>query len=178
MEKKIRKKHKPVISGKKPDNAAPRSPEAQNIQKAFSKVKAMNPEEIYDNWIRSTATSALKYFERHILPLLSQRADVSCTRETALLIQKKIRDTFRVSKANDLAAENRAVFRHLQEAEKIYRCMDHLSEELLPVFDFPRIQLYLPDKSSSRFFRQQTGGKSSKFWKRKRLKIRCLSSAS
>ena len=136
LEKKIRKKYKPVIPGKKPDNAAPLSPEAQNIQKAFSKVKAMNPEEIYDNWIRSTATSALKYFERHILPLLSQRADVSCTRETALLIQKKIRDTFRVSKANDLAAENRAVFRHLQEAEKIYRCMDHLSEELLPVFDF------------------------------------------
>ena len=136
LEKKIRKKHKPVIPGKKPDDAAPLSPEAQNIQKAFSKVKAMNPEEIYDNWIRSTATSALKYFERHILPLLSQRADVSCTRETALLIQKKIRDTFRVSKANDLAAENRAVFRHLQEAEKIYRCMDHLSEEPLPVFDF------------------------------------------
>ena len=50
----------------------------------------MNPEEIYDNWIRSTVTSALKYFERHILPLLSQRTDVSCTRETALLIQKKI----------------------------------------------------------------------------------------
>lgn len=67
LEKKIRKKHKPVIPGKKPDNAAPLSPEAQNIQKAFSKVKAMNPEEIYDNWIRSTATSALKYFERHIL---------------------------------------------------------------------------------------------------------------
>lgn len=136
MEKKIRKKHKPMIPGKKPDNAAPLSPEAQNIQKPFSKVKAMNPEEIYDNWIRSTATSALKYFERHILPLLSRRADVSCTRETALLIQKKIRDTFRVSKSNDLAAENRAVFRHLQEAEKIYRCMDHLSEEPLPVFDF------------------------------------------
>lgn len=136
LEKKIRKKHKPVPPDKKPGNNAPLSPEAQNIQTAFSKVKAMDPEEVYNSWSRSTAVSALKYFGRNLFPLLIQRADVSCTMETALLIQEKIRATFRASKSGDSGAENKALKRHLLEAEKIYGCMDYLSEEPLPVFDF------------------------------------------
>ena len=39
LEKKIRKKHKPVIPGKKPGNAAPLSPEAQNIQRRFPRLR-------------------------------------------------------------------------------------------------------------------------------------------
>lgn len=132
LEKKIRKKHKPVIPGKKSDNVAPLSPEAQNIQNAFFKVKATDPKKLYNSRSRSTAVSALKYFDRNIFPILIQRADVSCTKETALLLQGNIRDTFRASKSNDSEAENKAVKRHLLEAEKIYGCMDFLSEEPLP----------------------------------------------
>lgn len=114
----------------------PVSPAGEKIQMAFEKVKAMDPKKIHGAWSRSTAVTARKYFERNILEVLIQCAEESYTLETSSRIQRRIRDIFRASKSGDSEAEDRTVFRHLQEAEKIYRCMDSQSEEPLPIFDF------------------------------------------
>lgn len=135
LESKIQSK-KQSAADKNAGDTAPISPAREKIQTAFEKVKIMDPEKIHGAWSRSTAVSARKYFQRNVLEILIQCAEESYTVETNSRIQGKIRDTFRASKPGDLEAENRAVFRHLQEAEKIYRCMEAQSEELLPIFDF------------------------------------------
>ena len=135
LESKLQSK-KQSTADKDADNTVPVSPAGEKIQMAFEKVKAMDPKKIHGAWSRSTAVTARKYFERNILEVLIQCAEESYTLETSSRIQRRIRDIFRASKSGDLEAENRTVFRHLQEAEKIYRCMDSQSEEPLPIFDF------------------------------------------
>ena len=135
LESKLQSK-KQSTADKDADNTVPVSPAGEKIQMAFEKVKAMDPKKIHGAWSRSTAVTARKYFERNILEVLIQCAEESYTQETSIRIQGRIRDIFRASKSGDLEAENRTVFRHLQEAEKIYRCMDSQSEEPLPIFDF------------------------------------------
>lgn len=135
LESKLQSK-KQSTADKDADNTVSVSPAGKKIQMAFEKVKAMDPKKIHGAWSRSTAVTARKYFERNILEVLIQCAEESYTLETSIRIQGRIRDIFRASKSGDLEAENRTVFRHLQEAEKIYRCMDSQSEEPLPIFDF------------------------------------------
>lgn len=135
LESKLQSK-KQSTADKDADNTVSVSPAGKKIQMAFEKVKAMDPKKIHRAWSRSTAVTARKYFERNILEVLIQCAEESYTQETSIRIQGRIRDIFRASKSGDLEAENRTVFRHLQEAEKIYRCMDSQSEEPLPIFDF------------------------------------------
>ena len=135
LESKLQSK-KQSTADKDADNTVSVSPAGKKIQMAFEKVKAMDPKKIHGAWSRSTAVTARKYFERNILEVLIQCAEESYTLETSSRIQRRIRDIFRASKSGDSEAENRTVFRHLQEAEKIYRCMDSQSEEPLPIFDF------------------------------------------
>ena len=135
LESKLQSK-KQSTADKDADNTVPVSPAGEKIQMAFEKVKAMDPKKIHGAWSRSTAVTARKYFERNILEVLIQCAEESYTLETSSRIQRRIRDIFRASKSGDSEAEDRTVFRHLQEAEKIYRCMDSQSEEPLPIFDF------------------------------------------
>ncbi|BCK78176.1 hypothetical protein MM35RIKEN_03680 [Vescimonas fastidiosa] len=135
LESKLQSK-KQSTADKDADNTVPVSPAGEKIQMAFEKVKAMDPKKIHGAWSRSTAVTARKYFERNILKVLIRCAEESYTQETSIRIQGRIRDIFRASKSGDSEAEDRTVFRHLQEAEKIYRCMDSQSEEPLPIFDF------------------------------------------
>ena len=124
-----------AASGK--DEKAAISPAGLQIQAAFERVKNLPPHIISSSWGSNTASAALKYFERNILPFLRQHADEAENMTTTLLLQEQIKAVFAIrADGKDENAMAKALKLHLAQSETIYRCMELESETSLPMFDF------------------------------------------
>lgn len=126
------------------------------IQKAFLAVKQYSPQELSKSWGKSTAASAVKYFERNILPFLLKYALEAEYTETTLLLREQIKRVFTTyTDETDENAMANTLKIHLMQSEVIYRAMDLTSDTPLPRFDFSADHIRHSRKEQFKAFPQE-----------------------